>query len=253
MSGHSKWAQIKHKKGITDKKKGRLFSKLAREIMVASREGDNPETNFKLRLAIEKAKAANMPSENIQRAIDKGSGKIKGEELEQFVLEAYGPGGVALLIEVLTDNRNRAVAEIRGFLSKNNGRLAEAGAVSWLFEKKGFLVIENCGVSKEAKEEVEMMAIDAGASDIQEEGNDLYIYTEVTSLEKVKKFLEEANVYIASSGIMMSPKQTIPINDEKTAQLILKLMDSLEDLDDVVAVYANFDIPNKIMEKLAAS
>ncbi len=248
MSGHSKWHQIRHKKGITDKKKGQVFSKISRMIQVAAREGSNPETNFKLRLAIDKAKEVNMPKENIARAIKKGVGKAEGEEFREAIFEGYGPGGVALLIETLTDNKNRTSSEIKNILAKFGGHLGEAGSVAWMFEKRG-VIRADVSKQKDIKEEASLLAIDVGALDIKEEKDALEIYTQVHDFEKVKEALGTKGIEI-DAEILMIPTQFVKIEDEKIASSILRLVESLEELDDVQSVSSNFDIPDDLMEKL---
>lgn len=246
MAGHSKWHQIRHKKGLLDKKKGQMFSKVARMIQVAARDGDDPEKNYKLRLAIEKAKEINMPKDVIERAIKKGAGKIEGAALEEFFLEAYGPGGIALLIEVLTDNRNRTTSEVRALLTKAGGNLAEPGSVSWMFKQKGVINLENVN----NKEEAELLAIDVGAEDIQEAGSSIQIICDPKDLSQIRKVFEEKG-YKVSGEILMIPTTTINIGTIDQAKKILKLMEDIEDLEDVQRVHSNFDIPENIMEEVA--
>lgn len=245
MAGHSKWHQIRHKKGLLDKKKGQMFSKVARMIQVAARDGDDPEKNYKLRLAIEKAREINMPKDVIDRAIKKGAGKLEGAALEEFFLEGYGPNGIALLIEVLTDNRNRTTSEVRAILNKAGGSLAEPGSVSWMFKQKGVINLEDVA----NKEEAELLAIDAGAEDIQEDVSSLQIICDVKDLSKIKNLFEEKG-YKANAELLMIPSTTINISMAEQAKKILKLMEDLEDLEDVQKVHSNFDIPESIMEEL---
>jgi len=251
MAGHSKWAQIKHKKGITDKARGQLFTKLANAITVAAREGGgNPETNFKLRLAIEKAKAANMPKENIERAIKRGTGALEGIKLEEGIYEGFGPGGAAIIIKVLTDNKNRTIAELRNLFATHGGTLAESGAVSYLFTQRGLIKVELPEDTTQAQEEeIELKIIEAGAEDIKEYENILEVYTNPTELEQIKKRLEELNLKIVGAELVLDPKTTLRITDEKQATQILKLMDALEEHPNVTEVYSNFDIPDEIMNK----
>ncbi len=246
MAGHSKWAQIKHKKAVVDARKGKLFSKLSREISVAAKlGGGDPEKNPRLRTAIEKAKEANMPSENIKRAIMKGTGELPGTTYEEAIYEGYGPGGVALMIEVLTDNKNRTVSEIRHIMSKHGGSMGEAGCVSWMFEKKGYILVEK---SKVSEEELMTVALEAGAEDLkndpQEENYE--IITAPEDLNKVKSAIESAGITVALSEITMLPKNYISLN-EKDADQMLRLLEALEDHDDVQNVYANFDLPEEIL------
>lgn len=246
MAGHSKWAQIKHKKAVVDARKGKLFSKLSREISVAAKlGGGDPDKNPRLRTAIEKAKEANMPSENIKRAIMKGTGELPGTTYEEAIYEGYGPGGVALMIEVLTDNKNRTVSEIRHIMSKHGGSMGEAGCVSWMFEKKGYILVEK---SKVSEEELMTVALEAGAEDLkndpQEENYE--IITAPEDLNKVKSAIESAGITVALSEITMLPKNYISLN-EKDADQMLRLLEALEDHDDVQNVYANFDLPEEIL------
>ncbi|NOX20266.1 MAG: YebC/PmpR family DNA-binding transcriptional regulator [Nitrospirae bacterium] len=248
MAGHSKWAQIKHKKAIVDARKGKLFSKLAKEISVAARlGGGDPSMNPRLRTVIEKAKEANMPQENIKRAILKGTGELPGTSYEEAVYEGYGPGGVAMLIEVLTDNKNRTVAEIRHLLNKHGGSLGEAGCVSWIFEKKGLIL-----VNKKTIDEDSLMAIalEAGAEDLKNDPKEenYEIITSSDDFQAVKEALQKEGVQIAMAEITMIPKSHVSVEGE-TADKMLKLMEVLEDHDDVQNVYANFDMPEEVMAK----
>ena len=248
MSGHSKWSQIKRQKGTADAKRGQLFTKLTREIIVAVRQGgSNHETNFRLRLATQKARDNNMPLDNIERAIKRGSGELEGVTLVEMILEGYGPGGVAMLIQVLTDNKNRSVAEIRHILSKQNGNMGEAGCVNWMFAKQGFIQVEAEGVDEDT---LMMVALDASATDVKNEGASFDIYTEPGDLEAVRGAVEESGVTIASAELAMIPQNTIKL-DEKQAGQMLRLMEALEDHDDVQKVYANFDIDDELIDKLA--
>jgi YebC/PmpR family DNA-binding regulatory protein len=248
MSGHSKWASIKHKKGKLDAQRGKTFTKLIREITVAAREGGgDPEKNPRLRTAIAAAKAANMPADNIKKATQKGTGELPGVTYEEATYEAYGPGGVAMLIQVLTDNKNRSVAEIRHILSKQNGNMGEAGCVSWMFNKHGFIQVEAEGVDEDS---LLLAALDAGATDVKQEGANFDIYTESSDLEKVRSAVEEAGVNISSAELAMLPQSTVTLQEKEAGQM-LKLMEALEDHDDVQKVYANFDIDDELIEKLA--
>lgn len=248
MSGHSKWASIKHKKAAVDAKRGKMFTKVIKEIMVAARlGGGDPEGNARLRLAIEKAKSVNMPKENIERAIKKGTGELAGEAYEEFLYEGYGPGGVAVLVEVMTDNRNRAVSEIRHLFTKHNGKPGEAGSVAWMFEKKGLILVDKKGCNEDQLMET---ALDAGADDIQDEEDAWAVHTKPSEFEKVKKAIADKGWNIISSEITMVPKSTLRL-EGKDAEQMLKLMTALEDNDDVQNAYANFDIPKEIMEKMA--
>ncbi|MBX6422511.1 YebC/PmpR family DNA-binding transcriptional regulator [Thermosulfurimonas sp. F29] len=251
MAGHSHWAQIKRKKAAQDAKRGRLFTKITREIMVAARlGGGDPDSNPRLRAAIAAAKAANMPKENIERAIRKGLGLEEGTRYEEATFEGYGPGGVAVFIESVTDNRRRTVSELRHIFSKCGGNLAEPGAVSWIFEKKGLIVIPRNGLSED---QVLEAALEAGAEDVRVYEGEFEIITAPEDFEEVKAGVEKAGMKPSSARITLVPKSTVRIEDEKTAQQMLRLMEMLEDHDDVQRVYANFDIPEAIMEKLSGS
>ncbi|MBU1887880.1 MAG: YebC/PmpR family DNA-binding transcriptional regulator [Candidatus Omnitrophica bacterium] len=245
MSGHSKWASIKHKKAATDAKRGNLFTKLIKEITVAARRGGGDiDKNPRLRTAIDRAKQANMPADNIDRAVKKGTGELEGVNYEEFTMEGYGPGGVAIMVELLTDNRNRTTADIRNIFSKKNGSLAGAGSVSWMFEKKGYLEVEK---SSAPEDKVMSVVLDAGAQDM-ETGDDSYsVTTDPRDFEAVKKALENNNIKTASAEITMIPKNTIQLKGDDAKQ-ILGLMEALEDHDDSQNVYANFDIPDDIVE-----
>ncbi len=247
MSGHSKWSKVKHFKGKEDAKRGKIFSKLIREIMVATRNGGgDPSFNPRLRTIIAAAKAANMPNDNIDRAIKKGTGELGGVSFEEVTYEGYGPGGVAIIVEVLTDNKNRTVAEIRHTMSRNNGNLGENGCVAWNFEKKGIILVNTPGVSEDALLEA---ALDAGAEDVRSETDAFEIVTAANEVMDVKDALEKKGFIAASAEITMLPKNTIRV-DGKTAEAALRLMDALEDQDDVQHVYSNFDIPEEIMAKI---
>ncbi len=249
MAGHSKWANIKHKKQKEDKRKAKLFSKLSRKIAVAAREGGgDPETNNDLSLAIQKAKDNNMPNENIERAIKRGTGNLEGVEYENFVYEGYGPGGVALYLDIMSDNRNRTASEIRHILSSNGGNLGESGCVSWMFEKKGQIIID-LGKNQLDEDDLMLMAIDAGAEDISIEDNLATIYTIPKNYKSTRKNLEENDIEIESADIAMVPTNEVKL-DQKTARKTLKLMEELEDHDDIQDVYANFDIPESVMEEI---
>ncbi len=250
MAGHSHWAQIKRKKAAQDAKRGKLFTKLIREIMVAARlGGGDPSANPRLRAAIQAAKAANMPKENIERAIRKGTGQEPGTTWEEAVYEGYGPGGVAVLIKSVTDNKRRTVSELRHIFSKCGGNLAEPGAVSWIFEQKGLIVVARNGTDEEKLLET---ALEAGAEDVREYESEFEIITTPQELEEVKKALEEAGFPIQSARVTMVPKTTVRLEEEKTVQQMLRLMETLEDHDDVQQVYANFDIPDELMERVSA-
>jgi len=247
MSGHSKWHSIRHKKGIVDAKRGKMFTKLIREITVSARLGDpDPETNPRLRTAVAAAKAANMPKDNIERAIKKGTGELDGESFEEVVYEGYGPGGVAVMVESLTDNRNRTVADVRYIFSKNSGNLGENGCVGWLFEKRGVILVEAEDVDED---ELLTAALEAGALDMTQEGDSFEVVSEPGDFETVKEAIEAGGFPIQSAEVTMIPQNTISL-EGKDAEKMLRLMDALEDNDDVQNVYANFDIPEEIMEGL---
>jgi len=247
MAGHSHWAQIKRKKAAQDAKRGQLFTKLIREIIVAVKTGGSgdPELNPRLRAAIQAARAANMPKENIERAIKKALGLEEGTQYEEVIFEGYGPGGVAILISAITDNRKRTVSELRHLFNKYGGNLAEPGAVSYLFEQKGLIV-----VPKKEEEKVLEIAIEKGAEDTKEYESEIEVITDPSQFEEIKKALEDAGIEIISAKVTMVPKTIVPVEDEATANNLLKLMEALDDLDDVQQVYANFDIPERIMEAL---
>lgn len=234
MSGHSKWSSIKHQKGTADARRSNLFSKLANAIAIAARSGADPTSNFQLRLTIEKAKAANMPKTNIERAIARGAGKEGGAGLEEILYEAYGPGGTAILIETVTDNKNRTTSEIKNVLSRFGGNLASPGAVSYLFEKKGEIKIKG-----EKGEEREMAIIDSGAEDYQGVEEGYLVYTTPTELNQVKNNLEKAGFTVESLGFSWEPKEPLNV-DEQTSEKIVKLLSGLEELEDVTAVHSNF-------------
>ncbi len=246
MSGHSKWASIKHKKAATDAKRGKAFTQAANMITLAAKEGGADTTmNFKLRLAIDKAKAVNMPSSNIERAIKRGTGEGGAGQVEELKYEGYGHEGVAILINTVTDNKNRTSADVRSTLTKNGGRMADAGAVSWVFDQQGQIIV------KDTSEEVQLAVIDAGAYDVEEEDRKLFIYSDVSSIKKIKEALEEMDVRVESAEVTYRPKNYVKIENEETASKILKLIDALESLDDVTDVYANFDINQDILEKIS--
>lgn len=242
MSGHSKWASIKHKKAATDSKRGKVFTKLIKEITVAARNGGRePEKNPRLRTAIDRAKQANMPTDNIERAIKKGTGELEGVTYEEFTIEGYGPGGVAIMVEVMTDNKNRTTADIRTIFSKKNGNVAGAGSVSWIFEKKGYIEVDK----KVASEDTVMsIVLDAGAQDMQTE-EDLYVITaDPKDFEAVKKVLSDSKIEPMTAEVTMIPKSTVKLTGGDAKQIIA-LVEALEDSDDVQNVYANFDVPDE--------
>jgi YebC/PmpR family DNA-binding regulatory protein len=246
MSGHSKWAQIKRQKGANDAKKGQVFTKLGREITIAARSGvADPDANFRLRLAIAKAREANMPAENVERAIKRATGSGEGATIEELSYEGYGPGGAALLVQVATDNRNRAASEVRNAFTRGGGNLGEAGCVAWLFEPRGVIVVEP---GKGDPDEIALSAIDAGADDALTEDGLVEIYTEPHSLEQVRRSLEEQKVKVTSAESTMHPKSSLDLGEDDSIKL-LKLMDRLEELDDVQKVYTNVSFSNDILEK----
>lgn len=248
MSGHSKWAQIKRQKGANDVKRGAMFTKMGREIAVAARAGGgDPDGNFRLRLAIERARAVNMPADTIKRAIEKAAGGGEGEQFEEITYEGYGPGGVAILVEAATDNRNRTAADIRSIFSKAGGQLAGSGSVAWQFEQRGVIVLAPGGNA----EELELLAIDAGADDVDSTGEQVEVYTKPTDLEAVRRSLEGAGVKIESAELSMSPTNTIELDAGKARQA-LRLVELLEDHDDVQRVTANFEIPEEILAEVGA-
>ena len=250
MSGHSKWSTIKRQKGVTDAKRGALFTKVAREISVAARQGGgDPDANYRLRLAVEKARSVNMPSDNIKRTIDKAIGGGEAEQYEEIVYEGYGPGGVAVLVEAATDNRNRTAAEVRSIFTKAGGQLAGSGAVAWQFEPRGLIA-----VARDAAvdvDEVALAAIDAGAEDVDTDDPELIgIYTSPADLERVRKALDGAGVAVDSAENTMVAKQTVEL-DSARARQALRLVELLEDLEDVQRVTANFDIPEDVFAEVA--
>jgi YebC/PmpR family DNA-binding regulatory protein len=246
MSGHSKWSTIKRAKGASDAKRGAVFTKLSREIIIAAKEGGPDATaNFKLRLAVQRAKASNMPSDNIERAIAKGSGTgADGEQLDEIMYEGYGPGGAAILVAALTDNRNRTVAEVRHRFSRSGGNLGETGSVGWQFEAKGLITVPLNGHDAD---EIALQAIDAGASDVEVQGDSIEVQTEPANLEPVRKALESSGLDIENADFAMVPKITIEL-DTKTAHQTLRLLEALEDLDDVQRVYSNADFSDEALE-----
>ena len=249
MSGHSKWSTIKRKKGAADAKRGKVFTKIIKEIMVAARFGGGDiNSNPRLRTAVLAAKAENMPKDNIDRAIKKGTGELEGVNYEELIYEGYGPGGVAMMLEVVTDNKNRTVADVRHIFLKHNGNLGENGCVSWMFEKKGLITIEKSGVDEDRLIEV---ALDAGALDVKDSGKEFEVTTDQTSFEEVKKALEEAGFKYNYAEVTMVPQSTVRLSGREAEQM-LKLMEGLEDSDDVQKVYGNFDIAEEEMERLSA-
>jgi YebC/PmpR family DNA-binding regulatory protein len=248
MSGHSKWSSIKRKKGATDAKRGQAFTRLIKEITVAARiGGGDPEGNPRLRTAIAAAKADNMPKDNIDRAIKKGTGELEGVSYDEFLYEGYGPGGAAVLIEAMTDNKNRTTADIRHIFAKGNGNLGEAGCVAWMFEKKGYIVVEKSAVDEEQLME---LALDAGADDIQEDEKEFEVVTDPGAFDAVKEALDGAGIQYLLAEVTMHPQSVVQL-EGKNAEQMLRLMEQLEDHDDIQKVYANFDIPEGVMEQLS--
>ncbi len=249
MSGHSKWSTIKRKKGANDAKRGKIFTKLIKEITVAARQGGgDPEGNPRLRSAIAAAKTENMPKDNIARAIDKGTGGLEGDSYEEILYEGYGPGGVAVLVECMTDNRNRTVADVRHFFSKSNGNLGENGCVAWMFDKKGQILVDKSTITEE---DLMDKAIEAGAEDVIEEENEFQVLIGLEEFNDVRDSLEEQGVSFLEASISMIPQNVVEVSDEKIAVSLLKLLENLEDHDDVQNVHANFDIDAELMEKLS--
>lgn len=251
MSGHSKWSTIKRKKGAADAKRGALFSKLARAIIVAAREG-GPDvgSNLALQNAVDKAREASMPKDNIERAIARGSGAdADGAAYEAVTYEGYGPAGVAILVEALTDNRNRTAADVRHIFTKHDGNLGSTGAVAWQFERRGVVLVAEAGIDPD---ELMLVAVDAGADDVDLEGSTYQVTAEPEAFAPVKLALEEAGVALDSADLTMIPKNVVAVDDESTARKLLKLMDALDDNEDVQGAYANFDIPEHLLERVAA-
>ncbi|MBW1698034.1 MAG: YebC/PmpR family DNA-binding transcriptional regulator [Deltaproteobacteria bacterium] len=248
MSGHSKWSTIRHKKSAVDAKRGKIFSKLIKEITVAARVGGgaDPASNPRLRAAIAAAKTENMPKENIERAIKKGAGEIEGANYEESVYEGYGPGGAAVLVESLTDNKNRAVAEIRHIFAKNGGNLGESGCVAWMFQKKGYINIEKDKVDEDVLMEI---ALEAGAEDVREDNNSFEIVTDPKDFETVKEAIEKASIPYVVAEITMLPQSTTNLQGAQAEQMV-RLMEALEDCDDVQKVYTNADIPDEIVNSI---
>lgn len=250
MAGHSKWANIKRKKARVDAERGKAFTKVSRELLIAAREGGpDPEENFRLRLAIEKARAANMPNDSIQRSIKRGSGELGGESLEEVTYEGYGPGGVAILVSAMTYNRNRSASDIRHVFSKNGGNLGETGCVAWMFQKKGLIVVNLDEISMSEDEFVDL-AIESGAEDYESDDTTIEVYTEPEDFEEVEKFFESKGITFSTAEVTMLPQNTVKVAG-KAAEQVLNLVEALEDLDDVQQVYANFDIPDEEMEAIA--
>jgi YebC/PmpR family DNA-binding regulatory protein len=250
MSGHSKWSQIKRQKGANDARRGATFTRITREIAIAAREGGgDPDANYRLRLAMEKARSVNMPADNIKRAIERASGSGAADQYEEIIYEGYGPGGVATLVEAATDNRNRTAAEVRSIFAKSGGQLAGAGSVAWQFQPRGVVLATGNGLDPD---DIALAAIDAGAEDVDVEGDPLEIVTEPGSLEAVRKALEEAGVSVESAEISMQPTNAVEVEATVVRQN-MRLIETLEELEDVQRVTANFDLPEEILAEAASA
>jgi YebC/PmpR family DNA-binding regulatory protein len=249
MSGHSKWASIKHKQAATDSKRGKIFTKIIRELSVAARSGGgDPDTNARLRKAIADSKAVNMPADNIKRAILKGTGQLEGASFDETTYEGYGPGGVAIYLEVLTDNKNRTVSELRHIFTKNGGRMGESGCVAWMFKRKGYIVIDK---TKAAEDKLLDVALSSGAEDLEEDGSNWEIFTPPDSYEAVVESIKKNDIEIDTSSLGYIPQNYVKL-EGKQAQQLLRLMEELEDHDDVQHVWANFDIPEEEIASFSA-
>lgn len=249
MGGHSHWATIKRHKSAQDAKRGKVFTRIIRELTIAARSGGDPDGNPRLRLAIAKAKEANMPGDTMKKAVQRGTGELPGVSYEEFTLEGYGPGGTALMLEITSDNRNRTVAEIRSLLTKNHGNMAEAGAVAWQFHKKGLLTIDKGKVDEDA---LLSLALEAGAEDVKVGEKSFEVVTNPHDFEAVKKALADAKINTSLAEITFVPQNTIRL-EEKDAEQMLRLMEVMDEHDDVQKVHANFDISDEVMEKVAAA
>mgnify|MGYP001020094110 FL=1 len=250
MSGHSKWANIKYRKATQDAKRGKLFQKLVRAIIVAAREGGgDPSMNIRLKTAIERAREANVPMDNIERAIKRGTGELEGVQYEEVFYEGYGPCGVAILVEALTDNRNKTASEMRTLFSRNGGSLGEAGCVSWMFERRGVIRITGEGLDED---ELLSVALEAGADDVKNEDGEFVVYCDPATFSKVKGALEGHGFAVSGAEVGMVPKSTVSISDKDDAHKVVRLLNLLEDHDDVQNVYANFDIPDEILEEVSS-
>jgi YebC/PmpR family DNA-binding regulatory protein len=250
VSGHSKWAGIKHKKAIVDARRGQAFTRASREVTIAAREGGgDPDLNFRLRLAVQKAREVNMPTDKIQAAIDRGTGAGKGESFEELRYEGYGPAGVAIMVDAVTDNRNRTAPAIRRVFSKFGGNLGESNSVAWMFDRKGVITVRSEGKDPE---EIGLAAIEAGADDVQVEADSVEISTDPAAFEAVRAALEQLGVSVENAELTMQPRQTVAVEEDKAAA-VLRLLEALEEDDDVQQVYANFDIPADVLERASAS
>lgn len=245
MSGHSKWATIKHKKGALDAKRGKIFTRLIKEITIAAKQGGDPDKNPRLRSAVQAAKAENMPADNIKRAIQRGTGELPGVSYEEITFEGYGPGGVAILVDVTTDNRNRTVSEMRHLFSKNGGNMAEAGAVSWMFKKKGYIVVPKSAANED---QLLNLVLENGGDDLRDSGEDWEITTDPSAYEPVLTAIKGAGITPSTNELSMLPDNQIKV-EGGTANQLLRLMEALEDHDDVQNVYSNFDMDEKQMEQ----
>jgi YebC/PmpR family DNA-binding regulatory protein len=250
MSGHSKWHSIKHKKGAADKARGKLFAKLIKQIEVAAREGGgDTDANATLRTMVQKARDNSVPTDTIERAVKRGTGELEGVRYEAMSYEGYAPNGVALYVECLTDNRNRTGAEVKNLFTRNGGSLAEPGAVAWQFERKGVVILEKSAASED---DLMLAALDAGAEDIADQGDTWQVTTAPTDLHAVRTAIEAAGIAITSADLTMLPTQTVPLGDEAAVRPVLRLIDALEEHDDVQAVFANFDIPDEVLQTVMA-
>jgi len=248
MSGHSKWSSIKHKKAVTDARKGQQFTKMAREITIAAREGGgNPDGNHRLRLAMEKARSANMPQDNVQRAIKRGTGELGGAQIEQLRFEGYGPHGVAIMVETVTDNRNRTSSDIRNLFTRAGGNLGATGSVGWMFTREGQIVVDAKGKDPE---EIGLEAIELGATDARVDGSTVEVVTDPARLEPVRDSLRKKGFKVDSAEVTMNSSQVVEL-DETRAPGVLKLLDSLEEHDDVQSVYSNIEVPADVMERIS--
>ena len=246
MSGHSKWSTIKRKKGAEDARRGKLFTRLAREITIAAKNGGDPSSNSSLRLAIDKARASNMPKENIERAIKRGTGELEGGEVEEIIYEGYGPHGVAVLVKCLTDNRNRTIADVRRVFNRSGGNMAEAGAVAWMFDTKGYITVER---DNRDPDDIFMMAVDAGAEDVETSDEFVEIYTEPGNLHWVRESLAGRGLTIENAELSLVPKALMTLDEKDTLQ-VMNMIEALEELDDVQQVYSNLDISEEILAKV---
>lgn len=250
MSGHSKWSGIKHKKAIIDAKRGKMFTKIAREIAVASKlGGPDPDANPRLRTAILKGRGVSMPNDNIDRAIKKGAGDLNGANYDEVIYEGYGPGGIAVIVEAMTDNLNRTVSEIRTVFSKGGGQMGEKGCVGWMFTRKGIILVPVGGIDEDPLMEI---ALEAGADDMEQDGDFFEISTPADDLETVREALEAKKITIESAEVSRVPENSVDVTEVEHARKVIRLMDNLEDLDDVQNVFANFDIPDEIMAEIEA-